>query len=221
MATNEQKTFVMDQNELAPGAAVSLYVNGARWKGDVLELRGNILLLSLPAGKRGTLAYGQTACLVQMLPEEQILFFMLRYVECRGRGMEMKDVFQLVPGTRMVIWPELHRLPMYSWCRLKVFTPHQPGKTLLEDQAFLFALSEGEASMMVGRPLPLGAFAECALPLADETVTAAGVLMRCENLDNGACYRAHFMLIDKTLRLRLRDFLLTERARRMQTTAAP
>ena len=139
-------------------------------------------------------------------------------MERRGRDEEARDVFHMIPSSRMVIWPELNRLPMYVWCQTKVFIPHQPSKVLLEDKTFLFSLAETEICVMVGRQIPIGAFAECTLPLDEEEITAAAVLSRCENLDNGAFYRAQFTLMDKALGPRLREFLLHERARRMQST---
>lgn len=202
--------------ELARGARVFVYMGGRCQEQQVLERRQNRILLGSLGDGRETPCYGQPACLIQGLADQRTLLVMLRFEDSKGRGLGRQDMFRLIPGTLQYIWPELNRLPMYDWSPLRVFAPFQLQEALLEDQAFLFSLSETEASLMVVKPLPVGAFADCTLPLGAEQLTARAVLARCEDLDGGACYRAHFTLIDQTLRPRLREFLLSEQARRLQ-----
>ncbi len=200
---------------LSPGARVIVYMNGKQIEETVFEKRQDQIVLQPLVYERNGFSVGRMACLTQMLGD-QCLFAMLRCEERRGSGRERKDLFRIIPGTLLYIWPELHRLVMYTWTPLKVFAPYQPDKVLLEDEVFLFALSETEVSLLVGKPIPTGAFADCTLPLDGEPLTTRVVLTRCEDVDGGAGYRAHFILIDQTLRPRLREFLFNERARRLQ-----
>lgn len=216
MESNNQSRALPEKAELATGAVVSLFANGKRLGKEILERRPEHLLLGALEESWEPPFHHQTACLVQTLPDQRILFAVLRYEEGRGRGLMRQDLFRLIPGGSMYIWPGLSKMAMHEWCPLKVYDPYLPEKALLEDQAFLFALSESEASMMVHKPLPLGAFADCTFILDEEPLVMRAVLARCEDLDGGAGYRAHFMLIDPQLRSPLREYLLDEQARRLQ-----
>ena len=195
-------------------------MNGRRIEAQILEKRRDQIILQPLSDDRDNASVGRLACLTQILPD-QFLFAMVRHEESKGRGRERQDLFRLIPGTLLYIWPELHKLAMYAWVPLRVFAPGQPDKVLLEDEVFLFALSETEVSLIVGKRLPVGAFADCTLSLDHESLMTRVVLTRCEDLDGGAGYRTHFILIDQTLRPRLREFLFNERARRLQAVKAP
>ncbi len=216
MESNNQSRALPAKTELAAGAVVSLFVNGKRLEKEILERRPEHLLLGALEESWQPPFHHQTACLVQILPDERTLFAVLRYEEGRGRGLGRQDLFRLIPGGSMYIWPGLNQMAMHEWCSLKVYDPYLPEKVLLEDQAFLYALSESEASMMVHKPLPQGAFADCSFALGEKELVIRAVLARCEDLDGGAGYRAHFMLIDPQLQPLLHEFLLNEQARRLQ-----
>ncbi|MEA4969068.1 MAG: hypothetical protein VB051_00905 [Candidatus Pelethousia sp.] len=216
MESNNQNRALPEKTELSVGALVSLFVNGKRLSKEILERRAEHLLLGALEESWEVPFHHQTACLVQMLPDQRILFAVLRYEEGRGRGLGRRDLFRLIPGGSMYIWSGLNKMAMHEWCPLKVYDPYLTEEVLLEDQAFLFALSETEASMMVHKPLPLGAFADCTFVLDEKPLVMRAVLARCEDLDGGAGYRAHFMLIDPQLQPLLREFLLEEQARRLQ-----
>ncbi|MEA5058897.1 MAG: hypothetical protein VB049_02500 [Candidatus Pelethousia sp.] len=220
MATRKQNQPAQEKAELVPGSKVILFMNGKRMEQQVLEKRRDQIVLSPITNSREETPSGSSACLVQEMADQRMFFVMLRHEERKGRGAVRLDCFRLVPGTNLYIWPELHKLAMYTWSPLHVFAPYRPDQTLLEDQALLFALSETEVSIMVDRHLPMGAFADCMLPLDEGMLVARAILTRCEDLDGGAGYRAHFFLIDQTLRPKLRDFLLNERVRRLQAVGA-
>lgn len=206
--------------ELAVGAQVALYMNGKRMEKQILERgRGKLLLGALGPDSEKPL-YFQPACVAQTLADERILFLLLRYEGGTGKGLSRKDMFHESPGGPLYIWPELHRLAMHHWLAVRVFDIYQPERVVLEDQGFLYALSETEASIIMSKPIVQGAFAECSLPLPELKEPVKVVLTRCEDLDDGAGYRAHFTVIDPSMRPRLREFMLTERARRLQAANA-
>lgn len=204
------------KDELAAGSLVSLYVNGKRHEKEILERRPDHLLLGALGDAGEPPLYQQAACLVQSLSDERTLLAVMRFEEGRGRGRGRQDLFRLIPGGYMYLWPGLNSLAMHHWVPLQVYAPHEPSQILLDDLAFLFALTETQASMMIPIPLPPGSFAECSFPLGGEQLSLRTVLTRCEDLDGGAGYRGHFMLIDQWLRPKLREFLLDEQAKRLQ-----
>lgn len=215
MENNKQSPPAGEKGELAIGAEVLLYMNGRRMKKQILESTRNGLLLASLDENPERPPFFQPACLVQDRMDQRILFQLLRFEEGAGRGLQRQDRFRLGPGGPLYIWPEMYRLAMHHWSSLQVFDPYQPDKVLLDDQGLLFNLSETEAGIIVGKPLPRGAFAQCSLPLSETPVMVSAVLTRCEDLHDGTGYRARFMIIDPSLRPRLRDFLLDEQAGRL------
>ena len=211
--------IIYQRNDLHSGARVALDVNGVIYLSRILDMHSNFIYLN-PLKRSGlypNLMFNQPVYLMQEEQEGSIVFVLLRFVQ--HSAMEGgKDMFRVVRSTFHALHHSALRLSLYGWCELSVFSMFNSARKDFSGKVQIDGLSEQGICLIVPRELPSDTFAECEFRLDGWRYCLPCRATHGQRSENGAYCRMEFsfIFVSQGERLRLRQLLFCEQARRLR-----